>query len=230
VTPPSGRRTNGPPGYGDSGGPVGLFLSFEGIEGAGKTTQAERLAEWLRGRGREVVSVREPGGTALGEDIRAALLAHRPGGMAPWCELCLYMASRAQLVREVVRPALARGAVIIADRFAESSLAYQGGGRGLGARPVHALYGWVTEGLRPDPVFLLDLDPTAGLSRIVSARGISKLDRLELEPILFHRRVRAAYRRMVRREPDRFIVLDAALGVDALQDRIRARVLVLLGE
>jgi dTMP kinase len=218
-----------PPGRGEGPVPPGLFLSFEGIEGAGKSTQASLLAEWLSGRGHEVVPVREPGGTGLGEDIRRALLAHRPGGMAPWCELCLYMASRAQLVREVVRPALARGAVVIADRFAESSEAYQGGGRHLGGRRVRTLYGWVTEGLRPNPVFLLDLDPAAGIRRILSSRGSSPLDRLESEPMTFHRRIRSTYLRMARREPNRFVVLDAASDPRATQERIRAHVTARLG-
>jgi dTMP kinase len=188
------------------------------------------LAAWLGGCGHEVVSVREPGGTGLGEDIRAALLADRPGGMTPWCELCLYMASRAQLVREVIRPALVRGAVVIADRFAESSVAYQGGGRHLGARRVNTLYGWVTEGLRPNPVFLLDLNPAAGIQRILSSRGGSQLDRLESEPIAFHRRIRFTYLRMARREPDRFVVLDAASDPQATQVQIRACVTALLDE
>lgn len=199
----------------------GLFVSFEGIEGAGKSTQAVRLAERLRRDGREVVSVREPGGTGVGEDIRAALLAHRVEGVAPWCELCLYMASRAQLVREVIRPALARGAVVIADRFAESSVAYQGGGRRLGVRRVQALCEWVTDGLRPDPVFLLDLDPVLGLRRILSARGHENLDRLESEPIAFHRRIRAAYRRMAGREPGRFVILDASFDPEVITETIR---------
>lgn len=217
-------RSPDPPGRSAVTDPPGLFLSFEGIEGAGKSTQASLLATWLRGRGYEVVPVREPGGTGLGEDIRTALLAHRPGGMAPWCELCLYMASRAQLVREVIRPALARGAVVIADRFAESSVAYQGGGRHLGARRVRTIYGWITEGLRPNPVFLLDLDPTVGIGRILSSRGSSQLDRLESEPIAFHRRIRSAYLRMARREPGRFVILDAASDPQATQEQIRSRV------
>jgi dTMP kinase len=229
VAPARGNQGATPARRRMGGDSSGLFLSFEGIEGAGKSTQASRLADWLRIAGHEVVPVREPGGTTLGEDIRAALLAHRPGGMVPWCELCLYMASRAQLVHEVIRPACARGAVVIADRFAESSVAYQGGGRGLGSRSVLSLYDWVTGGLRPDPVFLLDLDPAAGIDRIVAARGASRLDRLESEPLAFHRRVRAAYRRMARREPDRFVVLDAAGDPDELQDRIRARLAPRLG-
>jgi dTMP kinase len=208
----------------------GLFLSFEGIEGAGKSTQAVMLVTWLRERGLEVVAVREPGGTPLGEDIRSALLAHREGGVAAWCELCLYMAARAQLVREVIRPALDRGAVVVADRFAESSVAYQGGGRRLGARPVRTLYDWVTDGLHPDPVFLLDLDPPVGISRIVAARGAQALDRLESEPLKFHRRVRSAYRRMARREPDRFVVLDASIPTAELQAEVRSRVSARLEE
>lgn len=224
----SRARASEGPARGTLPGACGLFLSFEGIEGAGKSTQASLLAAWLRGRGHEVVPVREPGGTALGEDIRTALLAHRPEGMTPWCELCLYMASRAQLVRDVIGPALARGAVVVADRFAESSVAYQGSGRRLGSRRVRTLYEWVTEGLRPRPIFLLDLDPVVGIRRIQSSRGLSQLDRLESEPLAFHRRIRLAYLQMASRDPDRFVVLDAASDPEATQQQVRLRVIGLL--
>jgi dTMP kinase len=201
--------------------PTARFLSFEGIEGSGKTTQAQLLAGWLRSRGRDVLLVREPGGTDRGERIRSLLLDPVGPPMDAWCELCLYMAARAQLVQEVVRPALARGAVVIADRFGEASIAYQGGGRGLGGMRVRALYRWVTLGLRPGRVYLLDLRADVGLRRIRESRGPAALDRLESEPLSFHRRVRSAYRRMARREPERFRLLDALRPVDDLQRDIR---------
>lgn len=141
--------------------------------------------------------------------------------MNAWCELCLYMAARAQLVQEVVRPALARGVVVIADRFGEASIAYQGGGRGLGGLRVRALYRWVTLDLRPGRVYLLDLKAEVGLRRILDSRGPAALDRVESEPLSFHRRVRSAYRRLARREPERFRVLDALRPVEDLQQEIR---------
>jgi dTMP kinase len=185
----------------------GLFLSFEGIEGAGKSTQVRLCRAHLRARGREVVLVREPGGTPLSERLRELLLHGREFAWNAWAELCIYEAARAQLVTEVIRPALSRGAVVLADRFAEASLAYQGGGRGLGVVRVRALNRWVTGGLSPDRVFLLDLDPATGLARIRAGRG-QALDRLESEPLAFHRRVRRAYLREARRQPERFLVLD----------------------
>lgn len=200
--------------------PPGRFVSFEGIEGSGKTTQAALLAAWLREAGREVVPVREPGGTARGERIREILLAHAEEPMAAWCELCLYMAARAQLVEERIRPALERGAIVLADRFGEASVAYQGGGRSLGSPRVRALYRWVTGGLRPDRIFLLDLDPREGLRRVRESRG-APLDRLEAEPLGFHRRVRAAYLRQARTEPDRFRRLDGMRPAAEVQEEIR---------
>lgn len=201
------------------------FLSFEGIEGSGKSTQIRVLAEALRSEGREVALVREPGGTARGERIRQLLLERSEIEMDPWCELCLYMAARAQLVSQVIRPALARGAIVIADRFGEASIAYQGAGRRLGAPRVRTLYRWVTGGLRPGRVFLFDLDPKIGLERIRVARGAGALDRLESEPLAFHRRVRAAYRRQARREPSRFRLLDARQPEAVLAAQIREALL-----
>lgn len=197
------------------------FLSLEGIEGSGKTTQARLLVEWLLVSGHDVVSVREPGGTVLGERIRALLLETGGAGMAPWCELSLYMSARAQLVQEVIAPALARGAVVVADRFGEASIAYQGGARGLGAARVRSLYGWVTGGLRPGQVILLDLDPREGMRRILAARGAEGLDRLEREPLDFHRRVRRAYLAQARRDAGRFVVFDGRTPEADLQHRIR---------
>jgi dTMP kinase len=198
----------------------GLFLSFEGIEGAGKSTQARLCQAWVREQGREVVLVREPGGTPLSERLREVLLHGREFSWTAWAELCLYEAARAQLVSEVIRPALTRGAVVLADRYAEASVAYQGGGRQLGVARVRALNRWVTGDLRPGRVFLLDLDPETGLDRIRAGRGAKALDRLESEPLRFHRRVRSAYLRQAKREPDRFLVLDARLSEDALARQV----------
>lgn len=198
----------------------GRFFSFEGIEGAGKTTQIQLLAGTLRDAGHDVVRVREPGGTALGEDIRSILLRRDREPPVERAELLLYVAARAQLVAEVIRPALARGAVVLADRYGDASVAYQGGGRRLGFDWVRALNRWTTGNLRPDLTFLMDLDPTVGLARVRATRGA--FDRMEAESIVFHRRVRAAYRRLSREEPRRLVLLDARRPPDELADEIRA--------
>lgn len=199
----------------------GFFISFEGTEGSGKSSQIEPVRAWLSEHGRTVVVVREPGGTALSEDVRGLLLRSRPEPVDAWAELCLYAAARAQLVAERIRPALESGAAVLADRFAESSVAYQGGGRRLGARRVESLNRWATRDLRPDLILLFDLDPRIGLDRIRRERG---LDRLESEPLAFHRRVRAAYLRMARREPERFRILDATLPRQTLEARVREEI------
>lgn len=198
----------------------GLFLSFEGIEGSGKTTQIRLLREWLEEQGRTVLAIREPGGTPLSESIRQILLRPESGPIDEWAELCLYEAARAQLVRDVIRPALASGALVVADRFSDASVAYQGGGRGLGVAPVRLLNRFVTRDLKPRWTFLLDLDPRIGLER-ARVRGQGALDRLEREPLAFHRRVRRAYLRMAAREPDRIRVLDASLSADELSVQIQ---------
>ncbi len=187
------------------------------------------LEDRLRIDGREVLSVREPGGTKFSELVRGLVLGYEGRPLEPWAELCLYAAARAQLVRERIKPALEAGAVVLADRFGEASVAYQGGGRRLGAARVRSLNAWVTGGLRPDRILLLDLDPSQGLDRILRGRGEGSMDRLEREPIDFHRRVRTAYLRMARREPERFVILDAALPTGALQAQIIEAVLPLLG-
>ncbi len=207
---------------------TGLFLTFEGIEGSGKTTQVRRLESWLAASGRQVLTVREPGGTGMSERIREILLSREGEPVEPWAELCLYLASRAQLVSERIRPALARGAVVIADRFGDASVAYQGAGRSLGTAKVRTLNRLVTRGLVPERTFLLDLEPAVGLKRIVLGRGAASLDRLESEPVAFHRKIRREYLRSARREPERFRVLDALLPPEILEERIRAEVLPLL--
>ena len=153
----------------------------------------------------------------------------RPVGpeMAPWAELCAYMAARAQLMAEVIAPALAAGRIVLADRFGEASVAYQGGGRELGTERVGVLYRWVTGGVVPGRVYLLDLAPEDGLAR-ASARGGGRLDRLESEPLSFHRRVRDSYLQQAREEPERFRVLDASLPAAVLEESIRNDLMMLL--
>ena len=199
----------------------GHFFSFEGTEGSGKSTQIEVLSGVLEARGHEVVRVREPGGTPLSERIRTLLLEPASTPVDPWAELCLYLASRAQLVREQIRPALERGAIVLADRFGDASVAYQGAGRGLGVERVQQLNDWVTGGLRPERIFLFDLDPRVGLARARASRG-GQLDRMESEPLAFHERVRAAYLDQAELDPQRYVVIDASQTPDEVEERIRA--------
>lgn len=204
---------------------TGLFLTLEGGDGSGKSTQSALLTEWLVARGETVVHAREPGGTELGHELREIIL-HRRGYMAPRAEALLYAADRAHNVATVVRPALARGEVVIQDRYLDSSVAYQGAGRVLSMAEVRELSLWATEGLLPHLTVLLDLDPALGRERLDASR--TRYDRLEAEAAVFHERVRAAYLELAAAEPERFLVLDAALPVDELQQRIRDRVSALI--
>jgi dTMP kinase len=199
-----------------SGAP-GTFITFEGIEGSGKSTQIRLLADRLRASGRAVLSVREPGGTELGESLREILLAVGGEEIEPRAELFLYLASRAQLVARVIRPALASGAIVLADRFGDASVAYQGGGRRLGPEDVGRLVAFATQGLTPARTYLLDMAPETSLARV---RSRGTVDRLEAELVPFHRRVRAAYRAIARAQPDRVRILDATRSAEALADRI----------
>lgn len=207
-------------------GMSGAFITFEGIEGSGKTTQAKLLKGYLESKGLEVVLTREPGGTELSERIRQ-LLADPSLPIRPEAELMLFMASRAQHVRELIRPALERGATVICDRFADSSAAYQGYGRGIDLELISALNEFATGGLKPDLTILLDLDPEEGLRR--ARRGRGDLDRIELEELEFHRRVREGYLEMARREPDRFVVIRADVDIDSVHRRVREAVERCLG-
>jgi dTMP kinase len=210
----------------------GLFVVFEGGEGAGKSTQVKLLAEALRADGRDVVVTREPGATEIGARIRSLLLdrdAHDPTAppLSARAEALLYAADRAHHVTAVVRPALAGGAVVISDRYVDSSLAYQGAGRTLPVDEVSWLSGWATGGLKPDVVVLLDVDPALGLVRVVN-RGAA--DRLEGESLAFHDRVRYAFLDLAAADPKRYLVLDAARPVAELAVAIRERVAELLPE
>ena len=199
---------------------TGLFVTFEGVEGCGKSTQAAALEDVLSRRGTPVVLTREPGGTPLGERIRDILLDTGEAGMTPLAELFLYLASRAQHVERKVLPLLEDGHVVISDRFADASVAYQGGGRELGAELVSALNKTALGGVQVDVTFLLDLDPEEGLERLARAKGAGAPDRIESERLEFHRRVREAYLDAARREPERFVVLDAAQESGAITARI----------
>jgi dTMP kinase len=203
----------------------GLFLTFEGGDGSGKSTQSALLTEWLAAQGRTVVHAREPGGTELGLELREIIL-HRRGSIAPRAEALLYAADRAHNVATVVRPALERGDIVIQDRYLDSSVAYQGAGRVLEPDEVREVSLWATERLLPDLTILLDVDVETGRSRLDDAR--TRYDRLEAEAAEFHHRVREAYLALAAAEPDRFLVLDATEPVAALADRIRARVSDLL--
>jgi dTMP kinase len=203
----------------------GVFITLEGGDGSGKTTQAELLRGWLAERGRTVVRTREPGGTEVGVEVREIVLHHR-GDITPRAEALLYAADRAHHVATVVRPALERGDVVIQDRYIDSSVAYQGVGRVLDPEEVRGLSEWATEGLRPDLTILLDLDADAARGRLDEAR--TRYDRLEAEASEFHDRVRAAYLDLAIAEPDRFLVVDAKRPVDEIAAAIRDRVASLL--
>ena len=191
------------------------FISFEGGDGAGKTTQITLLAQHIESTGADVVVTREPGGTKLGQEIRQALLHGED--MSPRTEALLYSADRAHHAATVIRPALERGATVITDRFADSSVAYQGAARELGTDEIRDLNTWAVDGLTPELTILLDLDPEIGSERV----GAEK-DRLELEGAAFHRRVRETFLDMARAEPDRFIVIDANKPVEEIAADIRA--------
>ena len=189
----------------------GYLVTLEGVEGSGKSTQAVRLVAALQAQGLPVVPVREPGGTALGEAVREILLSVEHHDMAAWAEAGLYTAARAQLLKEVIIPQMARGAIVVADRFVDSTFAYQGAGRGLEMSVLSAMQ--MVLKVRPDLTLLLDLDPAAGLARQAAEAG-HQADRLEQEDISFHNRVREGYLDFSRRDPDRYYVIDAAQDPD----------------
>ena len=202
---------------------TGLFVSFEGGDGAGKSTQSRRLADWLRRRGRTVVLTFEPGDTPLGKVLRDAVM--HGDHVDARAEALIYAADRAHHVATVVRPALERGEVVLTDRYLDSSVAYQGVGRDLGADDVARISLWATQGLLPDLTVLLDIDPVAGLARMTG-----EPDRLERAGDEFHRRTRQAFLDRAADEPARWLVLDATAPPDELAAAIRARVAKLLGE
>jgi dTMP kinase len=209
---------------------AGLFITFEGGEGAGKTTQLQALCTHLRATGRDALETRDPGGTPIGKQIRSLLLDPGYGGTAAVTELFLYEASRSQLVHEVIRPALAAGRIVLCDRFTDSTVAYQGYGRGLDRELIARLNALAADGLRPDLTFLLDLEPEVGLTRAAQRVTLrpERHDRIEGEVLGFHQRVRAGYRAVAAAEPDRVILLDAAREMAEIAELIRRRVEALL--
>lgn len=207
---------------------MSFFLVFEGPEGSGKSTQARLLAESLSEAGFRVVQTREPGGTAISERIRSILLDSDAYAMLPETEALLYAASRAQLVGQVIRPALEDGAVVVCDRFVDSSLAYQAGGRGLRFADVEGIQRLATGGLRPDLRILLDLPVAMGLGRrFADPRGVNRLDAADLA---FHERVRTCYLELVASDPDGWVVIDADAPATDLATRIADLVLARLRE
>lgn len=206
---------------------MGMFITIEGPDGGGKTTQARLLAGWLRERGYEVVLTREPGGSEIGEQIRAVLHDPRNVAMDVRAEVLLYSASRAQHVAQLIRPALAAGKIVISDRYADSTLAYQGYGRGLDLEMVRAITAFATGGLTPDLTLCLDLAPQVGLARRRS--GQEEWNRLDAETLEFHRRVRAGYLELAGQEPARWVVIDADRPPEVVQAQIRSVVQERLG-
>ncbi|MFO1349890.1 MAG: dTMP kinase [Gammaproteobacteria bacterium] len=195
----------------------GRFISIDGVEGAGKTTQLAFIQEFLSLAGKRVVCTREPGGTALGEDIRALLLGHRQDAMAADTELLLIFAARAEHLRKVIEPALAAGAWVLCDRFTDATYAYQGGGRGISAARIAVLEDWVQGDLRPDLTLIFDLPPELGLRR-AGKRG--EVDRFEREHSAFFERVREAYLELARRNPERCRIIDASPPPEAVRAAI----------
>lgn len=201
--------------------PDGLWVTFEGGDGSGKTTQAALLATWLGEQGRTVLHTREPGGSEVGVLIRDIVLHHR-GDIAPRAEALLYAADRAHHVETVVRPALDRGEVVIQDRYLDSSVAYQGAGRVLDAGEVRDLSLWATDGALPDLTVLLDIDPALARHRLDA--DDKPFDRLEAEKEEFHARVRGAYLDLAKAEPRRFLVVDGTAEPDDIAVLVRARI------
>ena len=194
-----------------------MFVTFEGVDWSGKSTQAELLADWLRKQGRSVLSTREPGGTPVGEAVRRAVL--HGDEMSPWAEAALYAAARAEHVERSIRPALERGDDVVCDRYIDSSLAYQGVARGLGEQRVLELNLTVTQGLMPDRTFLVLLDPVAA-----RRRGGGQPDRIEREGDDFMRRVDAAYRGLAATFPQRIVTLDGARRAEEIAEEVREHV------
>ncbi|MCL4869454.1 MAG: dTMP kinase [Anaerolineae bacterium] len=196
-----------------------MFITFEGPEGSGKTTQIQLLTRYLQDQGYSVIATREPGGTPIGDQIRACLHDVANTAMLPAAELLLYSASRAQLVGELIRPALSVGKIILCDRYADSTLAYQGYGRGLNLADLHQITRFATGGLQPDLTLLLDVDVEAGLAR--RQRGGQEMNRLDRETVAFHQRVRQGYFHLAQADPARWVVINADRPPQLVQAEIQ---------
>jgi dTMP kinase len=205
---------------------MGVFITFEGPEGSGKTTQIGLLADHLRSAGHDVLTTREPGGTSIGDQIRTVLLDVDNAAMAFEAEILLFSAARAQLVGQAIRPALARGTIVLSDRYADSTIAYQGYGRGLDLDALRQITSFATGDLTPDLTIYLDLSVEEGLDRKqrVETRSTREWNRLDQETVEFHRRVRRGYLALAAAEPDRWIIFDAFPSIEDVQGKIQKAV------
>ena len=202
----------------------GPFITFEGIEGSGKSTQIALLAKYLTAQGMRTALTREPGGTVIGDQVRKILLDPANSMLDPTAELLLYAASRAQHLRELILPRLAEGTTVLCDRFSDATLAYQGYGRGLDQEMIRALDRIVTAGMLPDLTILFDIDPVVGVARARGrndSRGLEAEARFENEELAFHDRVRRGYLALAAQEPDRVRIVDGAGSPEAVQERVR---------
>lgn len=202
-----------------------MLITLEGPDGSGKTCQVTPLAEFLRGQGYQVLTTREPGGTAIGEQVRAILNRLDNAAMHPRSETLLFLSARAQLVEEVIRPALHQGQVVICDRYADSTLAYQGYGHGNDLQKLRMLLDFATGGLWPDLTILFDLDADEGMRRRQAGGDWNRMDAYDMD---FHRRVRQGYLEMARAEPERWMLLDAARSKEEVQSTLRELILARL--
>jgi dTMP kinase len=200
---------------------LSLFITFEGPEGSGKTTQARLLVEYLRARGYPVLYTREPGGTEISEQIRHVILSTRNKAMQSEAEVLLFSAARAQIVAELIRPALAGGKIVICDRYADSTMAYQGYGLGLDLDALRAITRFATGGLVPERTFYVDVPVEVGLAR----RQRGEMNRLDQKEVAYHTRVRNGYLALIQAEPHRFIVIDGSQTIEQVQQEIRTRML-----
>ena len=204
----------------------GKFITFEGPEGGGKSTQVQSLAEWLRRQGKTVVVTREPGGTRMSELIRALVRDEMEDPPVTRCEVLLFLAARAQVVSQVIRPALARGEWVVCDRFADSTFAYQGYGRGIDVQLLKNFNDFVTEGLVPDKTILLDVPPEVSRERLAvrQATTADSGDRIEAAGEMFHRRLREGFLELAKAEPKRFTVIDASMSIEDVSAAVQKTV------
>ena len=198
----------------------GKFISIEGIEGAGKSTQLAFIERYLKQQGKNVVVTREPGGTALGEQVRELLLAPRDEGMAVDTELLLMFAARAEHIEQVIKPAIQRGDWVISDRFVDATFAYQGGGRGIAAERIEQISAWTLNGLQTDITFLFDLTVELGQQRVISRNGV--VDRFEQEKTAFFQKIRDCYLQRSQQEPNRIKVIDASKTINEIELQLTA--------
>ncbi len=207
---------------------MSLFITFEGPEGSGKSTQARLLAEWLSAQGLNVLFTREPGGTSIGDRVRQILLSPNSAGLVPEAEVLLFSASRAQLVREAILPHLEAGGIVVCDRYADSTYAYQGYGRGLDMDTLRRITHFATQGLVPDLTFLIDIPVEEGLRRKRRGNGEDDWNRMEAELHAYHERVREGYLELAAQEPARWVVLDGRKPVEVVQEQVRNHVVARL--